>query len=363
MLAALETKSVSPTVLVGWILNKRNVKKDPTAITQYFKRHPELKKQIDDALNEMAPTVAQAVDNSLFENGNFREVPSVKEWILYMNTKRGRKGRDLHPKYIEQRIYHLKYICQKYLKHPDRLSYHDAQEIFLAEKEQGRDTNKIRGSIKAFLMSKGAPEWEKIGVGKPRGFGKYKDLYVEPSTQKNMIEYVHSQSFEAYVVDMIMLFRGLRVGAVLSAKIESDERIGNTAAFNSVNSTFTVLEKFRDVKTFKLASPIADLLKQVIGDRKEGLIFNVKDDAMERLNGKAIDLFCPELRLKYKNLHPNHFWRHICIQNLLKKTEYNSKRVASDVQCTEQSLNESYGAASEKDAERWADEDVVLLAE
>lgn len=352
-LAAVETKSVSPTVLALWVLNKRNQKIDPTAVTKYFSRHPDLKKQIDDALLGMSPTATQAVDNSLFENGNFRETQSVKEWILYMKTRR-RKGKSLKPEYIEERIYHLKTVCRAYSKHPDRLTFHDAQEIFVAEEEKGKDSNKIRGSLKDFLKSKGASEWEKIGVGKPRGFGLYKDLYVPRETAFKMLDYVKSKDFEAYVQDMVMYHNGIRITAVQTAKIEDFKELG-------VWHTLTVLEKFREVRTFKLVPEVANLVSQVIGERKSGLIFTISADKSNDLNNEAINLFCPEIRLKFKHIHANHFWRHECIQELLRLTNRNSKAIAALVQCSEQSLNESYGAATNADVEKWETEFLPLL--
>lgn len=353
-LAAVETKSVSPTTLALWVLNKRNQKIDPTAVTKYFSRHPDLKKTIDNALLGLAPTATQAVDNSLFENGNFRETSSVKEWFLFMKSRR-RKGKPLKEEYIQtSQIGVLKRICSDFNKHPDRLTYHDAQEIFLAYEAKGMDTYCFRRVLKDFLKSKGSPDWEKIGVGKPRGFGDYKDLFVEKATLDLMLAWIKEQNFETYVQDMLMFHNGLRINAVETAKIEDFKIVGSW-------QTITVLEKFREVRTFKIVPLVADLIKQVIGERKEGLIFTLNDGIMEGFNNKAIDRFCPEIRVKYKHIHPNHFWRHMCIQQLLRVTNRNSKAVAAIVQCSEQSLNESYGAATNADVEKWETEFLPLL--
>lgn len=352
-LAALETKCASPTILAKWILNKRNEERTPESITTYLKRNPLVKKRIEAALSGMSPTAAQAVDSSLFENGNFRETQSVKEWVLYMKTRR-RKGKSLKADYVERRISTLKLACKDYSKHPDRLTFHDAQEIFIADEAKGKDSNAVRGAIKDFLKSKGVSEWEKIGVGKPRGFGLYKDLFVEKATLDLMLQWVKEQNFEAYTQDMLMFHNGLRINAVETSKIEDFRAVGTW-------SVLTVLEKFREVRTFKIVPQVAALIQQVIGERTSGLIFSLSDGIMEKLNNQAIDRFCPEIRVKYKYIHPNHFWRHMCAQHLLRVTDRNSKAVAALMQCSEQSLNESYGAASNVDVEKWENEFLVLL--
>lgn len=352
--AALEIKSSSPSEIAKWVLSKRNQVISPESVTMYFKRHPDLKAKIDSALSGLAPSVVQAVDAALFENGNFKETPSVKQWLLDMAMRR-RHGKALHPEYVITQVRILKQVCSEFEKHPDRLTFRDAQEIFMAKEAKGFDTYAFRRVLKDFLKSKGESDWQKIGVGKPRGFGLYKDLFVEKETLEKMLQWIKEQNFTAYTADNLMYHIGLRINAVLTAKIEDFGDVGNWA-------TITVLEKFREIKTFKVVSRVAFDIDRVIGERTTGLIFEgLKIEEIANLNNQAIDKFCPEIRQKYKHVHPNHFWRHMAAQHLLRVTDRNSKAVAALLQCTEQSLNESYGAASAKDVEKWENEYLPML--
>lgn len=352
-IAAVQMKSLSPSVLAQWVLNNRNKVITPESITVFFKRNPDLKQRLDEKITGFCPDEKQVVDAALFENGNFRETPSVKEWLLFMNMRR-RKNKGLHPEYINSLVRTLKQVCLEYSKHPDRLTFRDAQEIFLAKEKLGIDTCHFRKTLKDFLKSKGDNEYVKIGVGKPRGFGQYKDLFVPKETLEKMLEYIRPINFQVYTMDMLMYHNGLRIQAVVESKIED---------FKTVRGwkTLTVLEKFREVKTFKIVKVVGDLIETVIGDRQSGKIFSFDEDTCSSLNNEAIDAFCPEIRETYKHIHPNHFWRHMCAQHLLRVTDRNSKAVAALLQCSEQSLNESYGAATSADVEKWENEYLHLL--
>lgn len=351
--AAIESKTSSPIILAKWVLNKRNKVISPESVTMYLKRHPELKAAIEAKLSGLSPTAVMAVDKALFENGNFRECASVKNWLMFMNMRR-RKGKALKPSYVYEQVTVLKQVCSEYQKHPDRIDFRDAQEIFLAKEQQGKDTYVFRRVLKDFLKSKGVNDWQLIGVGKPRGFGEYKDMFVEHPILEKMLDWVKTQSFQAYTVDNIMYHNGLRVNAVLTAQIEDFKTNGNW-------KTLTVLEKFRETKTFKIVPKVAELISAVIGERKTGNIFSITLDEIGKLNNQAIELFTPEIRIKYKHIHPNHFWRHMAAQHLLRVTDRNSKAVAALLQCTEQSLNESYGAATSADIEKWENEYLPML--
>jgi integrase len=346
-------KTLSSSAICEMILNKRNVERTPESVTMWFKEHPDVKVELEKEIVEGLPTEKQAVDDSIFQNETFETIPSVKEWILYMNTRR-HKGKSLHPRFVKSHVWALRFLCKKYLKHPARLTFHDAQEIFMDLEKDGKDSYSARTVLKDFLKSKGSPEWEKIGVGKPRGFGKYKNLFVEKPIVLSMLEWTKGKNFEVYVVDQIMWHNGLRVNAVLNANIEG---------FASLEKWdyLTVTEKFREVKTFKLVKEVGDLIRTVVGERKEGRIFKVGEDHCAEVNREALKLFVPELERKIEM--PNHFYRHMCAQHLLLVTNRNSKAVAALMKCTEQSLNESYGGASDSDVEAWENQFLPLMGQ
>jgi len=341
---AKELRTLSPSKIAERILSKRNEERTPESVTMWFSDHPEVFDELSKELVQGIPTEKQAVEQSMFQKGNFQEIKSIKDWILYMRTRR-HKGKPLHPEYVKRQLLIVRWVCRKFEKHPDRLNFRDAQEIFLAMENQGKDTCQYRRALKDFLKSKGVPEWEKIGVGKARGFGKYRTLFVEKSTILQMLDLVKTQDEKLYAADMVMWRNGLRINAVLKSKIEDFKPNGDF--FN-----LTVLEKFREIKTFMLIKEVGNLIQNVIGQRKEGLIFEGLTEARcGTVNREALKRFVPELEPKIHN--PNHFFRHMFFQHLLRATEWNKAMCAEIGQCTVQSLDESYGGAPEGEVQKW----------
>ena len=350
--AVRELKDLSPSKIVLWVLNKRNEERTPESVTMWFKDHLSVFDELSKELVQGLPTEKQATDETMFQNGNFEEVASVKDWILYMRTRR-HKGKPLHPVYVKRQLMLVRWVCRKFEKHPDRLNFRDAQEIFLAMENQGKDTCQYRRALKDFLKSKGVPEWEKIGVGKARGFGKYRTLFVEKTKILGMLDYVKTQDEKLYAADMVMWRNGLRVNAVLSSKIEDFKPNGDF--FN-----LTVLEKFREIKTFMLVKEVGDIVQSIIGERKEGLIFEgLTELRCGTVNREALRRFVPELEPKIHN--PNHFFRHMFFQHLLRATDWNKAMCAEIGQCTVQSLDESYGGAPEGEVQKWCAKYLPML--
>jgi len=351
---AREYKTLSPSKLAEIILNRRNKKVTPESITMWFKRHPDVYEQLSKEIVEGLPTEKEEVDVSIYEMSRFMEIPSVKEWILFMHTRR-RKGKELHPEYITSQVRLLRQALREHSVplHPDRLTFRDAQEIFLEMEKKGKDTYPFRRAIKDFLKSKGATGWEKIGVGKPKGFGKYRGLYVDLDTIYKMLGWIYTQDLEVFTVDKIMWHNGIRLGAVLGAKIEKFHY--NPTGF----SILTVLEKFREEKTFRVIPDVANLIKEVIGDRKSGKIFRIGERRVNVLNREAMRKFCPELEPQVEM--PSHFFRHMFFQHLLRATNWNYAIVASIGQTTEQSLKESYGGIPSGDVLEWEKQYLPLL--
>lgn len=358
-------KTLSSSAICEMILNKRNVERTPESINMWFKDHPDVKAELEKENIQGLPTEKQAVDDSSFEKEAFESIPSVKEWLLFMTTRR-HNGKSLHPTYVERRVMMLRFLCKKYIKHPARLTFHDAQEIFMDLEKEGKDSYGARTVLKDFLKSKGAPEWEKIGVGKPRGFGKFKTLSLEKPIVLAILEWIKTQNFEVYVVDEVMYHKGLRINALVGTGKENPAAMIENFKCGEKWDYLTVTEKFREVKTFKLAKRVGDLIRSVIGERKEGPIFHVIDEDCAKLNREALRRFAPDLEPKIEM--PNHCFRHFCAQQTLlyvaevmQKTGRPvnvSKIVSGIMQCTEQSLNESYGGVSASDIEEW--EELIL---
>lgn len=351
---AREFKTVQPSKLAQIILERRNVKRTPESITMWFRDHPDIYEALQKEIVEGLPSAKEVVDTTMYELGSFAEIQSVKNWVLYMRTRR-RKGRPLHPDYIKDQVRLLRQALKEHsvLKHPDRLTFRDAQEIFLEAESKGKDTYSFRRALKDFLKSKGSPDWEKIGVGKPRGFGKYRDLYVEKEIIYSMLGFILSQDFEVYVIDKIMWHNGLRIGAVLNARI-NDVVDGKTLSFVMLPTGWamiTVKEKFQEIKTFRLVPEVAKLISEVIGERKTGKIFSANERRVNVLNRAAIKKYAPDLEPKVRM--PSHFFRHMFFQHLLRLLGWNYDKAAAIGQTTAQSLKESYGGMPTGDVQEW----------
>jgi integrase len=209
---------------------------------------------------------------------------------------------------------------------------------------RNRDTSLFRKILKDFLTSKGIHEAQKIGVGRPRGYGQYKDLDAPEEKVNSMLEYIKAKDVEAYIVDQIMWHKGIRVGAVLSSTVE------NFKVDSDGWAKYRVLEKFGEWKTFLLSPDLVQLLlNSVIGSRIDGKIFSVEINRMATLNREACKSVIPELEKRV--IEPSHLLRHLCAQRLKRKL--GSERAAAVMQTTLQSFKESYGGDTAEDVEAW----------
>ena len=353
---ARELKILSPSKLAEMVLNKRNEERTPESITMWFNDHPEIYEQLKRELKEGLPNVDEKVDLSIYQNGQFSELLSVKNWMLELSA------RELTEEFMKQKINILKQIClgkiqgfdlvqegKWCLKHPDRLSLRDVMELISLLKERKKDTYQIKRDMKDFLQSKDIVVGKKFVVGKPKGFGKYKKLYVKPENQEQMLEYVKSQNYEAYVVDRFMHKTGTRITASLNADIE--ELRGHT---------LTIYDKGRLSKYPKghpwdkrLPPKLLEEIKSIIGDRTHGKIFSIAEVTMANLNKTAIEKFAPELFQLYPDLMPNHFWRHIFFQNILRASDWNYKVAGALGGSSSQSVEESYGEPDKSTVDEW----------
>lgn len=178
---AREYRTLKPSKLAEIVLKRRNVERTQESITMWFKDHPDVYEQLSKELVDGLPTEKQAADETIFQNGNFQEIPSIKSWILEMNA------REVGQESIQQRVNTLKSVCMGRFrihgidlvaegkwcfKHPDRLSLNDAIELITLLKAKGVDTVQYKGAAKDFLISKGVVVGKKIAVGRSRGYGK-----------------------------------------------------------------------------------------------------------------------------------------------------------------------------------------------
>lgn len=352
-----ELKTLSPSKLVEKILRERNKKINPEAISNWFRRHP---KEYDALALELAsdkPNEKDEVLDHIFQNGAFEELPSVKNWILEM------EDRDIVR--IPARLGALKRVCLGRfshrgvdlvaeglwcIKHPDRLTLDEARDIVRIMKRKGLETSSIRIPLRDFLLSKGIVVGKKITGAKSKGYGKFAKLYVKIETLREMFQWLRTKDFEAYVVDKFMFKTGTRINATLDALIENlSEENGEIRVYDKGRRSIHPEGK-EWIKNVD-ASLLRDL-KTLIGDRKSGKIFqNHKDDTMSKLNREALKRYVPELEPKIPM--PNHFWRHMFFQHMLRLTDWNYGACAELGGSTVKSLEESYGKPPKVVVKSW----------
>jgi hypothetical protein len=376
-LAVAELNDLSPSKIVNWILNHRNEERTPESVTMWLKEHPDIYEQLKKEIMGGLPTVKQAVDQSIFDNDSFEELPSIKEWKLEMNA------RDLAPLYVSARINTLKQLCQGKFpthkidlvaegkweyKHPDRFSLKDAMEIIQTLKEKKLDTTQYKGAAKDFLISKGEVVGKKIAVGRSRSYGKYAKLYVPKETVAKMLQWIKSQNFEAFVCDLFMLTNGTRINAtldaLLKAEIEPETNIRREGLrILGDHAEITVYDKGRRSK-YPIGHPwdkrvnpeLLNAILTLANGRTEGKIFrNLDEMKIAVLNKRAIQLFAPETLKDYPDLAPNHFWRHLFYQYILRQTEWNYAIAGALGGAKPQSVEESYGQPPDETVKQWAD--------
>jgi len=336
------------------ILKERNEAVTPESITMWFKRHrgvyEQLKKEV---IEELKPL--EVVDESIFNNGTFEELPSVKNWIEEM------EDRHLAPEFVKNRIGTIKRLCRGYdldewtFKHPDRLTLDEARDYIRKMREKGMRTDAYRLSVRDFLLSKGIAAGKKISGATEAG--KYKKLHLPVEIEQEFFEGVKSLNFEAYVADLFERKTGTRVDACLESLIENIE--GNY---------ITVFDKGRRSIHPKghlwlkyIPPELMDPLRKLIGDRQVGKIFNIRVYELRNINSaiqremiqkhanepKIVELLKMCLKL------PTHWLRHQFFQRCLHQTGWNYGACAALGGSTVKSLEESYGAPPDEMVKQW----------
>jgi len=356
---AREFQTLSPSKLAEIVLNRRNKKVTSESVTMWFKRHPEIYDELSREINIGLPTETEEASISIFQNGFFQEIPSVKNWLLEMNARKLAKGT------ISSKLITLRQLCEGrfpllkidlrsegkwVLKHPDRLTLKDALEMIYMLDQRTVDTRYFKHVFKEFLLSKGVVIGKKIVVGHSFGHGKYAKLFVGMSKLVQMLLWIKQQDCEAFVCDLFMFKTATRISATLKALIENIE-----------GSMITVYDKGRRSKYPQghpwekhLDGELMPEIQTIIGERKSGTIFNIQADKLAELTRQALKKFAPEILEKYPELMPNHFWRHMFAQHMLRLFDWNYAKVAALGGWTPQALEESYGKPPEETVKSWA---------
>lgn len=349
-----ELKTFSPTEIAQKVLTDRNKNITPESVTMWLKRHPKIREDLEKEI------IGSEVDNvevveSIFINGTFEELESVSKWIRDMNRRKIVN--------ISGNIATLKRICKGEfpkmgipnmpnwsLKHPDRLTQENVLQIVDYLDAHGCATADYRLTGRNFLMSCNKPHRD-ISGAKHISFGKHASLFVEKPVIYEMLEWEREKNFEAFVASLFMYKTATRKTATLNAKIEDMHQI------QGVNY-ITVYDKGRRSKnpegkkwTKHLPNDLYGNILALIGQRSRGKIFSIKSKDLSQLNRDAIDKFCPNISDDVNM--PNHFWRHMFAQHMLRATGWKYGVVANLGGWTVKALEESYGKPPHALVQQW----------
>ena len=358
---AKEYRTISPSKLKGIILAKRNKEVTAESVTMWFRRHQDIHQQLRDEIHEEELPEIE-VSESIFENGTFEELPSIKNWRLQLDA------RELAPGHIRQKVCNLKRLClgrshgfdfveegEWCLKHPDRLTLKDVMQFISLLKAKGKDTYAFKREGKDFLQSKGIGVGKRIAVGKPKGYGKYAELFVEKPTLNKMLSWIKQQNFEIYVIDEFMYKTGTRINATLNALIQDLHEVADKAIQKVYDkgrrSKYPKGHPWKKRIDFQLLWD----MKQLIGDRKHGKIFRASYESVAKLNRVVLEIYTPDIFKQYPDLKVNHFWRHMFFQHMLRKTRWNYTIAAALGGSTSESVEESYGKPPEQEIKQWSE--------
>jgi integrase len=346
---ARQLKTLSASAICRMILNRRNVKRSPESVTMWFKDHAEVKAELDKEILEGLPTKKEAVDRSIYDNGNFRELPSVQNWIKELTNRNAKEDT------IKNWVSALKSVCigelrakkknrEKIsivdwaLKHPDRLSPQDAKDFIFEMKKRGLKSRRTRLALRNFLTSKEiVVKNSDISGDLEDDAGQYADLFVSKEKCHELLGWLKIKNYEAYLASHF----AYKTAARLTATLEADSQY-----INEAEKTITVFEKSIKGKSKKRVRKLIpfDLWEELKG--RKGKLFNIDAVTLNSVLREAYELIIPEIAHRIKM--PFHFWRHMFAQHMLRASNWNYGLVASLGNWDMKTLRTYYGMPPEE---------------
>lgn len=207
------------------MLGKRNKNVTAESVTMWFKRNPETYAQLKaEVIGKELPKLE--VSETIFDNGTFEELPSVKRWIQTL------EDRPVKFQTIRDRVAGLKRICKGHnlteeewsMKHPDRLTEDDFKEYNRKIRAKGLKDKLYRSIERNFLL------YSKQVVPTISGhitLGKYSDLYVPREKLSQIFNEIKTQDDLAYRASKFSYKTGARENAVLNRNKETEHRRKN----------------------------------------------------------------------------------------------------------------------------------------
>lgn len=342
---AKEYHTLSPSDLAEIVLEKRNREITPESVTMWFKRHPKVYEQLEiDIHTKELPKLE--VSETIFKNGTFEQLPSVKKWIETLEDRHVKKAG------IRDRVAALKRICKGHnltekewsYRHPDRLTEKDFKEYNRKIRAKGLSDTNYRKIERNFLL------YSRQVVPTISGritIGKYKDLFVEKPILNEVFEEIKAINDLAYRASKFCYKTGARKSAALNAK---------TKDFNPSERTITVYEKTKAMQEQRMEIKYIDDelmtdLKPLLNNGTELLFDGLKDRDWTGACREAYARVMPKLNERIPM--PVHFWRHMFAQHMLRATDWNYTIVAKLGGWTEEALRRNYGEPPQAVIANW----------
>jgi integrase len=360
-LAVRELKSLSPSKIREWIRDNR-IRKDKLgkrqqleitsqAINMWFLRNPKIRQELEAEIQqeELSQT---AISETIFENGAFRQITSIKTWILEL------VGREAKEDSINHFVGDIKRICkgeirkrgvkgkprqEDYeiiegwgLKHPDRLTLEDGLTYLSELKKRGHKTRQYRISLRNFFESKGIKGCHKISGATEQP--KYAYLYAPKDKIYKIFDYIKRLNYEVYLASKFAFKCG---GTRLSATLNAE---ASKVVVTEEEVTIWVLEKATKGKPKREQEKlIPQDLWEELKPRYErgGELFDIEPRELNKILKTAYKEIIPELVKEIEK--PFHFWRHQFAQHMLRATGWNYGLVARLGHWTVGTLERYYG--------------------
>lgn len=307
----------------------------------WFKDHPQIYQQLQsEIIEEQIPL--EEVRESIFQNGTFEELASIKKWISKLVARKAKQHSirsfvGVIKKVCKGELPHGNKISEWSLKHPDRLQLKDALE-YLVELEKIKCYKRNhRLALRNFLRSRNIEGWDEIS-GTIEEAGKFSHLYAPKDKLNEIFDYVDSLNHDAYLASKFAFKTASRITATLDA---------HAGDMNPEDKTIWILEKATRGKPKRRQEKLIpnDLWDEL---PKEGKLFNITKEEINAILRSAYEAIIPDLN---KNIPmPFHFWRHQFAQHLLRETDWNYGLVARLGHWTVETLERYYGKMDRKTA-------------
>ena len=340
-----EYQTFSPSKIREIVLGKRNKNVTAESVTMWFKRNSETYAQLKaEVIAKELPKLE--VSETIFNNGTFEELSSIKKWIQTL------EDRHVKPLTIRNRVVGLKRICKGHnlnehewsYRHPDRITEDDFKEYNRKIRAKGLKDTEYRNIERNFLL------YSKQKVPTISGhitLGKYSDLYVPREKLNEVFNEIKAQDYLAYTASKFSFKTGARENAILNAE---------TKKLNMEERTIVLHEKR------KARQDVRKEVKYIDEELMEDLRPLIAKGTIFLFEGLTKRRWCKVCRRAYQKIIPEinkripmpvHFWRHMFAQHMLRATDWNYGIVAALGGWTEEALKRSYGQPPQAVIAKW----------